>query len=285
MGLRLFATTRRTPTLMLAALLICGAPSAGANAISFVDSFRNQSYTQTGNGNSLIFSQAFFSGELNSVSANAYSSVTMTYPGPGSPVSLSEVSPPSTLYRFQTPSLPTKAAMDAAFPVGTYTFTTNTPDTANLVYAADDYPLSLPYLTGTDFSSLQGMNPANPFTFDLSPFITGATANSSFIFLTIFDFTSGTFVFSDDFLPSTTPSVTLPANTLAFGHSFGYEVIFDNRDTVSGTGAANFPPFIGFDIRTDGSFTSEQRPVPEPTTLALLGLGLAGLGFSRRRKQ
>src|SRR5271165_1407835 len=148
MGTRLFATMRRTSTLILAALLVCGAPATGATNISFLDAFRNDSFSQTGNGNTLSPGGSFYSSDLVEVNPGGfYTSVTMTYPGAGSPVALSPTSP--TNFHFQTPSFATQAAMDAAFPHGTYAFTTNNGDTASFGYAADDYALSRPYLTGT----------------------------------------------------------------------------------------------------------------------------------------
>ena len=45
-----------------------------------------------------------------------------------------------------------------------------------------------------------------------------------------------------------------------------------------------FRAFDAQGLRVDGSFVINQASVPEPATLALFGLGLAGIGFSRKKK-
>jgi hypothetical protein len=269
--------------LMVVALAMGAAATPSARAdISFLDSFRNLTYAQTANSGA-TFNGAFYSADLNTSIPNSYTSVTMTYPGPGSPLNIPQVSP--TDYHYQTSLFATEAAMNTAFPTGTYTFqgvNGPTTDTANFLYAADDYSQSTPYLTGNDYSSLQGMNASQAFTFHFSPFVTGSTANFSYIFFTIYDETTSTTAFNEGFLAPTTTSVTVPANTLTPGHLYDYEVDYSNRDTVTGTGAT-FAPQLGFDTRTDGLFSTAA--VPEPSSLVLLSFGV-GIGTAvmlRRR--
>ena len=270
----------RTLLMTVAVLMVLAAGTARASSISVATMFRNDEFAQTGNGASLTTVGSFLSLELGSGAANDYDAVTVAFAGsPLSPVSLSQTDP--STFRYQTGFDANQAAMDADFPQTNYVFNatnsvTLAHDSATIAYSSNVYSQSTPFLTGTDYSDLQGMNAANPFTLHFSPFVTGS-ADASFMFLTIFDLTQNAFVYSANFLPSATTTLVLPGNTLAGGHSFLYELDYSNR-VLAGRDQ------VGFDTRTEGTFTASAPVVPEPGTLTLVGLGVAGLVRRGRRR-
>ena len=264
-----------------------GSWSAGAAAadIDFVNQFRNLSFRQTGDA-TLVDNGAFFSvgATLNTAATGAYADGQLSFGDPASPNTLGlNSSDGGKSFGFQSSSLPTQAAMDAALPLATaYTYTLSALDpsapdaTATQVVDVAAYPLSPPQLSGNGFSALQGMNAALPLSLSFSPFGVAPGTTEAFVFLSIFDQTDGSAIFPVSFAPADTGGVTLAGGTLTAGHAYTYELIFSDRVLESGDGA-NFAPQAGFDLRTSGDF-STAAAVPEPQGWALLLGGLTVLG-------
>ena len=289
-----FREMRSTPLRLVCAALGVSALTLLAGAaqaqINFVNMFRSAAYTQTANGNTKTLNGYYFSTSLFSLNGGDFGAVNVSYPGPTSPQSLIQQTPSYFLY--QSGFFPTQAAMDAAYPMGTYAYTTSGGSkgaaSTSYVYAKDDYPQSQPFLTGNDFTSLQGMNAGSAFTFHFSPFATGGKSTESFLFFTIYDNTIGDFVYDAGFTPATTPSITIGPNTLLASHNYNYELTFSNRDfdSVASPGAA-FSAQIGFDYRTTGNFVTAAATAPEPGSLALLlpALGMVGMESRKQRRR
>ena len=218
-------------------------------------------------------------------SANEYATVQAFYPGPDSPVALTPTPSDASIYEYNPGFYTSKVAMDTAFPTGTYTYTANndaTSDHATTMfnYATDAYPKSQPYLAGTNYSDVHGMNPAVAFNFQFSPFVKDAQTDDAELFFTIFDATTNAVVFGNEFQPDSTTGVTLPANTLLPNHDYNYDLDFSDRVFVTSNGADN-PAVLAFDTRSDALFTTGT--VPEPATTTLVGMAAAALLTQRRR--
>jgi hypothetical protein len=282
----------------MAGLLALLAPTARADSITYLVSVGNNIGEQTSNNSaSPGVGGAYYFVSFGTTSPDPYTSASLAVNG-GTSQSLFKINP--TQYFLSSSGYSTLAEMEAAYPTtagSSYTISTNGSPTVTFVYSGDDYP-SDPYLTGTDYTSLQGMNAAQPFTFHFSTLSADSTSGSfQEIGFAIYDLTTSTHVVSDGIyqkggpLPSSTTSFFLPGGTLTGGDQYQYQITYQNSDpypngTCSGgcDGGDAYPPALTFDEITEGTFTA--APVPEPRSYApLLAAGFAGMLILRRRRR
>jgi len=142
---------------------------------------------------------------------------------------------------------------------------TDTSGTANGVFAAIADPEFLPLLLNLHVIG-NGTTPT--IAWDL-PDLTNFDVDR--IAIRAIDASSKKQVFSSGGLLPSTTSYTMPAGFLQTGKSYEFRVILADNEAAR--------------IENRSNTFSGVVTIPEPTTIALLGLGLAGLAASRRRKQ
>jgi PEP-CTERM motif len=274
-----FARTsgRGTGLVFAIGLLMSQSTVAVAEIISVVVA-KSAQYRQVSDGvTGLNPGQSTFSATAYEGSAGQYSSMTLATPGPAGTITLGGNGSPFT----STSTFANPTSLDAAYTTGTYTFTgsggTAGTTMSSLMIAANDYP-GPAYLTGTNYSDLQNLDPTESFTFHWNSLVAQSGVDSSEITFIIFNNTTHTLV-ADENLNSSATSAMFAAGTFVAGDSYGYTIIFDNFLEPSLTQTVNFENL------TAGFFrVSPSAIVPEPGSLTLSTLGgLAVVAWKRRR--
>lgn len=210
--------------------------------------FDNTVFDQTSDTAPLLPWFDFFSIGATFSTAGDYGAASASYLGPGSPQTLGLIAP--TTFDFGSPAFTSFSNLQAAYPFGTYTVTAvgnQTSSTSSVSYQANYFTGVIPFVT--NYSSLNGFNPANDFSVHYNSFTPDAHVTTGVTFFTIWNANTHQVVFQDNFQSASSTTALIPANTLSPNTNYTFELDFSDRLIVGSTTQ-------GFDMRTDGSFAT-----------------------------
>ncbi len=172
-------------------------------------------------------------------------------------------------------SIPAMAA--GAYPAGTYSFRiltgTAAPATAKLTFSSYDFPTTIPYLTGTSYSSLQlapaGVNRAITWT----PF-----TNSSFATTTGYTFQVVGFTNTSHYVgalqgASSATGDTIPGAWLVSGHAYAFYLTYYCSSGTLNTGFGGATGGVSFLRRCYGTFKVKANPKTVSGIITLENIG------------
>lgn len=213
----------------------------------------------------------------NGVGPIAFDGGTLSFPA-ASPVPTSSLSPVGADLRYSSGKVLSQATFQTDYPNGTYAF--HLTDSTNAGHTQDETvdssiataPSTVPMLTATSFTALQGMDATKPFTVNFNSF--ADPGSGALIFFAIQDSVGNLPVF-DGLQPNVTQD-TIPANTLQPGNQYSFFLFFENN-SISADNIAQ----VTLDNRTSGSFSTQAVPEPGIALIGMVGIGLACM---RRRR-
>jgi hypothetical protein len=160
-------------------------------------------------------------------------------------------------FSFSSPTYPSLAPLDAAFPNGAYTFRitagTLAPASASVSFPTESrFPSSVPYFNGDTFDRLAAYDACQSFTFNWNQFVPHPNANRSRAVFSI----SRVSPFGLPVFFSGTNFATVPGGLLEPNTVYRARLRFVNESVVEDAGFNQFEAYDGFEYSTTVTFVT-----------------------------